>query len=545
MAEPKGRAVLRLLAGLLAGLTMAGAALAAGTDPLDVIRQRGSITVGVKSDYPLFGQVGPNGRLEGLEIDIAKDLAQRLGVGVEFAVVTSANRLQRLEDGTIDLAIATLGDTEQRRSIVTMLEPNYYASGVNLMVPPGSTVHDWAELRGKPVCATQGAYFNRLIAERYLVDLQLFGNNRDAKLAVRAGRCVGWVYDDTAIASDLVTQEWAGWKMPLASTLITPWAMALPRAAHDSQLRRAIEDIIGEWHRGGHLIELERRWKIPPSNFLRHTNELWKLDSSPENPACHRLGNGLWPEDCRNLALLTSVDAAGIRRLGLFVKEQTGLDFSIIYDQYDRASFTLGLLRTLLLITGSMFGALLSGIVAATLIDRRTPVMSTALRAMLTVSRMTPPLLQIYIVFFGVGGWLALHWGLVIDPMLAVFLCLSAYAGAATGQALLEAAMVLSARFPGFRIGRATLGRTLHAARGSIFGILVNIAKATGMASVVAVPEMISATTAIMAERGNVSVMMNVLMISYFLIIFGTVLLLDRLQRRLSGLLPRQGPSEA
>src|SRR5207237_7345867 len=120
----------------------------------------GHITIGVKADYPLFGQLGADGRPEGMEVDLARDLARRLGVTAQLVTVTSANRLQRLEDGTVDLVLATLGDTEQRRDIVTLIEPNYYASGVNLMVPPDSRVKDWAELRGQKVCATQGAYFN-------------------------------------------------------------------------------------------------------------------------------------------------------------------------------------------------------------------------------------------------------------------------------------------------------------------------------------------------------------------------------------------------
>ncbi|MFC7538677.1 transporter substrate-binding domain-containing protein [Siccirubricoccus deserti] len=226
MVEPKH--LRAALAGIVGLIGLAFPAAAADPDPLGTIRQRGSIAIGVKADYPLFGQLGADGRPEGMEIDLARDLARRLGVEARLVVVTSANRLQRLEDGTVDLVIATLGDTEQRREIVTMIEPNYYASGVNLMVPPDSRLHDWSELRGQKVCATQGAYFNRQLAERYLVDLQLFGNNRDARLAVRAGRCVGWAYDDTAIASDLATPEWAGWRMPLRSALVTPWALALP-----------------------------------------------------------------------------------------------------------------------------------------------------------------------------------------------------------------------------------------------------------------------------------------------------------------------------
>lgn len=524
----------RLLAALCClCLLLAGLSRQALADPLAALRHRGVIVIGVKADYPLFGQVGANGQVEGFEVDIARALAEQLGLRAEITVVTSANRLQRLEDGTVDLVIATLGDTDQRRRVATLMEPNYYASGVNLMVPPQSTIRSWAELRGRPVCATQGAYFNRIIAERYLVDLQIFGNNRDARLAVRAGRCVGWLYDDTAIASDLVTPEWTGWKMPLASALVTPWALALPRAARGTELQYVIEDIIGEWHRNSFLIWTERQWGIAPSDFLRRAQEIWLAKDEDGQFVCRRGANRQWPDACRNRALLISDDVTGLMRLGLLVKERTGLDFSMVYDRYDRDSFLLGLVRTLLLVVGSMAGALLVGVAGALAVERRVPVVTQALQVLLTVLRMTPPLLQIYVVFFGIGFWLADRWGLVIDPMLTALACLSAYAGAAVAQALLDASGAIRERVPDFRLHPASLGRAVHAARAGIVGILVNIAKATGIASVIAVPEIINASNAIMAERGNAIVVMNVLMATYLLIVLGAVILLGRLQRML------------
>jgi polar amino acid transport system substrate-binding protein len=79
----------------------------------------------------------------------------------------------------------------------------------------------------------------------------------------------------------------------------------------------------------------------------------------------------------------------------------------------------------------------------------------------------------------------------------------------------------------------------VHAARGAPVGILVNIAKATGMASAIAVPELISAATSIMVERGNLGVMMNLMMVTWFLVILGTVW---GLNRALAWLAPRPTP---
>ena len=63
------------------------------------------------------------------------------------------------------------------------------------------------------------------------------------------------------------------------------------------------------------------------------------------------------------------------------------------------------------------------------------------------------------------------------------------------------------------------LPRVLRLAYAAVVASLINVVKATGMASAIAVPELISASTAIVAEQGNPAVMMNVLMLIYFLLV--------------------------
>ena len=86
-----------------------------------------------------------------------------------------------------------------------------------MLRPDAGAIDRWADLTGQPVCATQGALFNAEIASRYLVDLQTFGSNRDTRVALRSGRCVGWLYDDIAIHNLLAEPDWAGYRMLLPS----------------------------------------------------------------------------------------------------------------------------------------------------------------------------------------------------------------------------------------------------------------------------------------------------------------------------------------
>ncbi|MCW2240015.1 transporter substrate-binding domain-containing protein [Azospirillum canadense] len=527
------RSVAALFLILLCGLSSGEAA----ADRLDLIRKRGTLMVGVKGDYPPFGMLDIDGGLVGFEPDLAWEIAKALDVQLQLVGVNSANRLQKLEEGSVDLIIATLGDTAQRRQLTTIIEPDYYASGVNLLMPLDTPMTDWADLRGRTICATQGALFNRPMAQRYLLDLKVFNGTRDAKLALRDRRCVGWLYDDTAIASDLFSPEWKGYGMPLASSMPLNWGMAIAMSEHGTAYERTLSDMVADWHRSGLLIEIERRWNLKPSAFLSGAHELWQRRGPNGKLLCTRQPDGEWPAECRNKAVLTSTDVGGLHRAGLLMKELTGLNVTIVYDDYDRGHFLHGLLVTLELIALCLAGSLLVGVAGAITVEARIPLLSRAVKGLATFARMTPPLLQVYVVFFGIGSVVVRTYGWTFDGVTVTALCLSLYAGAANLFAFLEAAAHVREHEAGFRLHpsslRSSLPAALRVAYGPLVATLVNVVKATGMASAIGVPELISSSAAIVADQGNAGVMMNVLMVTYFLIVLLVVRLFGMLERRM------------
>jgi polar amino acid transport system substrate-binding protein len=158
----------------------------------------------------------------------------------------------------------------------------------------------------------------------------------------------------------------------------------------------------------------------------------------------------------------------------------------------------------------------------------RVPLVAPLVSGIAAVFRMTPPLLQIYLVFFGIGTWLASTTGIRLSGMLAAVLCFAFYAGAANAAAIAEAYRSLGprAQAPG------AMREALRRAWTPVMSSCVNIAKATGMASAIAVPELVYAANGIVAENGNPGVVMNALMLAYFLIVLLVVGLFGLIGRR-------------
>jgi polar amino acid transport system substrate-binding protein len=262
------------------GLAAANATPAAAQDTIAQIKQRGTIVVGVKNDYKPWGFLDPSGKIVGLEIDLVDDVAKKLGAKVEMIPVTAANRMEFLQQGRIDMIVATMGDTEARRKVVGMIEPNYYAGATNVLAPKSANLKQWSDLKGRKVCAVQGAYYNRRVSELYSPDMVVFPAVPDALNALQGGNCVAFLFDDTLIVSTLSAGDpkWANYEMPLVSEDPQLWAIGVRLQDLDAPFGKLLKEMSIDWHKSGRLLELERKWGIKQSPYLIETNR--KLKSS-------------------------------------------------------------------------------------------------------------------------------------------------------------------------------------------------------------------------------------------------------------------------
>ncbi len=264
------RSLLAITTALAASLltTTAGYAAQCTNDTWNKVMERGKMVVGVKADYKPWGFRDSDGSIVGMEIDFAQAVADAMGVELETVAVQSSNRMQFLEQGKIDLMIATMSDRADRREIVGIVQPNYYTSGTNIMAPKALGFKNWEDLRGKPVCGKQGAFYNQVVTERYGVEVVAFTGNAEAKQALRDRKCVAWVYDDSSIGSDLSSGEFEDFEMPLASEDDNPWGLAVPLAEKDCVFGHFMSGITFNMHQSGKLIELESKWGIQPTKYL-------------------------------------------------------------------------------------------------------------------------------------------------------------------------------------------------------------------------------------------------------------------------------------
>lgn len=143
------------------------------------LAEAGTITVGTKFDQPGFGLQGLEGEVEGFDVEVAKIIAGGLGIAPEdvvFEEAPSAVREEVIEQGQVDMVVATYTINEERAERISFAGP-YYVAGQQLMVlADNDTItgpDDLAENPDAQVCSVTGSTPSEQIREYLASEDQL------------------------------------------------------------------------------------------------------------------------------------------------------------------------------------------------------------------------------------------------------------------------------------------------------------------------------------------------------------------------------------
>lgn len=248
-------------------LLLSGAAHADAT--LDKIKQRGKVTIGVLVNGGPLGSIDPaNQQLVGWNPELARALAKGLGVEADLVQVQTATRVQFLQAGKVDLLIASMELNPDRAEILGYAPTPFYRVGGTAAVRKDSGITKWEDLRGKPVCVSQGSSYAKPLGSDYGATVQGFKSSSDSLLALKGGNCVAAVHDSTLIHPLLRTNaEWSQYAAPITTELLPAPSVVWTRKGEADTIA-AVDKVVQDWHRTGWLIATEKRVGIEPANPL-------------------------------------------------------------------------------------------------------------------------------------------------------------------------------------------------------------------------------------------------------------------------------------
>lgn len=247
----------------------------AGTT-MAALAEAGKITVGTKFDQPLFGLLNPETNTpEGFDVEIAKLIATKLGIaedGITWTETVSANREPFIQNGEVDIVVATYTINDKRKEVVSFAGP-YYEAGQSILVLAGNpeSIEGPDDLAGKKVCSVSGSTSEANLTElgATVVPTDTYSNCLEP---LRTGAVVA-VSTDNVILAGLAAQNEGEFEIAGEPFTAEPYGIGL--AHDDTAFRMWINDVLEEAFKDGTWTEL---WEATAGTVL----------PTPEPPAVDR-----------------------------------------------------------------------------------------------------------------------------------------------------------------------------------------------------------------------------------------------------------------
>jgi glutamate transport system substrate-binding protein len=244
---------------------------------MEKIQNKGKLVVGTKFDQPLFGLKGLSGELEGFDTEIAREIAKAITGSpdnIEFVETVSKNREPFIQEGKVDIVVATYTINDKRKEVVDFAGP-YYIAGQDIMVKKDDTsINGIQDLNGKKVCSVQGSTSEKNLKEKApQAEAVLFDTYSKCAEALGDGR-VQAVTTDNVILLGLIDKSQGAYRLVGKPFTEEPYGIGMKKGATD--LRNFVNDELEKMYQDG-------RWKTA---FEKTAGKVEK--TTPEPPKVDR-----------------------------------------------------------------------------------------------------------------------------------------------------------------------------------------------------------------------------------------------------------------
>lgn len=226
---------------------------------LKEIEERGKLIVAVKDNTRPLGFTDDRGNLIGLEIDIARRLAQDILGDANAVILQPVNNQDRLKvviDEEVDIAIARVSDTPSRRRIVD-LSTYYYLDGTGIITKDVTLAPNNVEMAVLYDSETIAVVRNRF------PDAKLIGVNsyQEALTLLETDKVRAFAADITVLTG--LVQEYPRYKLLPERLSGAALSIVMPKGLQHKELQLAVDRAISDWRESGWLQERIEYWGLP------------------------------------------------------------------------------------------------------------------------------------------------------------------------------------------------------------------------------------------------------------------------------------------
>lgn len=467
-------------------------------DRIEKIFCEGKIKVGIRKDYKGFADFSKNNR-SGYDIDVARLVAESLGVEIDFINVTPANRISSLSSGETDLVIATMGHTSRRDQNARFIRPHYFSSQTIIVGPRQIKISTWEDMTSKTICTTVGNYANSILVPQ-VARVMLFDTPSRLISNLKSGACTFIAQDDSLLIPTLNASKLSALFDTKLGFAQIPWGMAVSQEG-SSQLAGVLEVLSVKLHQEGKLLKLAEANHIA-TGYLKKMQRLWSQKNCLSAPSTCVL-------DPLNLSL----EDGPFKGLIETVFDWVNSNLNVFYSKVSWGLFTNGAVISVVAVAGALFATAMICFLFAISLNSKNFILKSILGIFLAVFQSSPLILILVLVatiatsLFNYSQFVALSVAIISIGLVS---------GSFGGQALAEAWWsVGDAALPTEKINIDRWRKSVIIAAPQLQGCMANATRGVSAASFVGVADLANSLNDISSFSRNASITYWVLLIFY------------------------------
>jgi polar amino acid transport system substrate-binding protein len=208
--------------------------------------------------YPPFNYLTDEGSVVGFDVDVAEEIASRLGKAMEYKTTAWDGIIEGLRARRYDAILGSMGITEAREQVVDFSIPYYY-SGPQLIVRRDSQIKSVADLKATSrIGLVTGTTFEE-DAKKIGVVTKLYEDDNQTLMELINGRLDG-VLTDRIVGLNAIGKLKGGEQLMLVGSVLRSEKMGIAFHDGDDELRMQVNAIMMEMQKDGTFAKISAKW---------------------------------------------------------------------------------------------------------------------------------------------------------------------------------------------------------------------------------------------------------------------------------------------
>lgn len=228
-------------------------------DHLARIQKAGKIIVALEGDWQPFSFHNDKDELVGVDVEVAKNIAERLGVEAEFVEASWDVLLTGMQAGTYDIVVNGVDVTEERQKTYDFSTPYAYDRYVLVVKEDNNDIKTFEDLQGKTTANSIGSTYME-IGESYGATVSGVDTLAETMTMVINGQVDATINASTSVQDYLNVTGETRVKIVDKTDDITAYALPLVKGEDNATLLSAINEALDDMHQSGVLSEISIKY---------------------------------------------------------------------------------------------------------------------------------------------------------------------------------------------------------------------------------------------------------------------------------------------